>query len=501
MKRKLCLLIFLCLSALSIRAFAWNILTDDIDVDCQQKTKVLECVYRSVSTEPILSIEAKSNNESLEITNNTQHPGSNDVTAILFLVDTSDPGRKNVIEKNKTHIKELLNSLKTHHKIGLASFDKSLDIKAPLGTSRFLLSKSIDSLKATGKTTELYRNLLKAIEHVKSFDAQRKAIILLSDGQAEDKAYFHSDVIKSARESRIVINSIGYPRSIALSVALQTTRRLSEETGGSYFETDMTYNIPSSYLNNPYSNFDNGGSFSIRLDDLYQQETPPKNIKLIFKNKITTKSINAPVSIKVEKKVIPERVKTAAIDKTETARQINPTTSAPVQIITKQVEPQTINLWLWYGLPAAFIIIIIFILITLFLLWNRQPSTKEKSVYSEYKPYAYLISNDENETRYPITRTIWRIGRSKDNELSLSDTSLSRRHAEIHRNNNGTFDIIDMNSMNGVYVNNEKVGKTELHEGDIVEIGDVFLRFTQLASDYSLEESTVMQKTKMPTTH
>ena len=74
-------------------------------------------------------------------------------------------------------------------------------------------------------------------------------------------------------------------------------------------------------------------------------------------------------------------------------------------------------------------------------------------------------------------------------------------HAEIHRNNNGSFDIIDMNSMNGVYINNEKVGKTELHEGDVIEIGDVFLNFTQLPSDHSLEESTVMQKTKVPITH
>ena len=85
----------------------------------------------------------------------------------------------------------------------------------------------------------------------------------------------------------------------------------------------------------------------------------------------------------------------------------------------------------------------------------------------------------------------------KDNELTLDDTSLSRQHAEIHRNNNGTFDLIDMKSMNGVYIYNEKVGKAELHEGDVVEIGDIFLHFTELASDYSLEEPTVMQKTKL----
>ncbi|MCG8379193.1 MAG: FHA domain-containing protein, partial [Proteobacteria bacterium] len=148
--------------------------------------------------------------------------------------------------------------------------------------------------------------------------------------------------------------------------------------------------------------------------------------------------------------------------------------------------------------PAAFIIIIIFILITLFLLWNRGPSAKSTDAGPEYKPYAYLVANDKMHTRYPITRTIWRIGRSKDNELTLNDTSVSRRHAEIHRNTNGTFDIVDMNSMNGIYINNEKIGKAILQEGDVIEIGDIFLNFTQFASDYSSDESTVMQSTKVP---
>jgi von Willebrand factor type A domain-containing protein len=288
LNRKIIILLLLCLSVLSRQTLAWNILTDDLDVSCQQVAKILDCKYRMLDPKPAPSINAKSNDTSLQVIEKSQYPESDDVTAILFLVDTSDPGRKNVIEKNKTHIKELLIALKPHHKVGLASFDKSLTIKSPVGTSTFLLSKSLDSLTATGKTTELYRNLLKAIEHLKSFEAQRRVIVLLSDGQAEDKAYFHSDIIKIARESGIIINSIGYPRSVALSVALQTLRRLSEETGGSYIETDMTYNLPSNYLKAPFTNIDNGGQFTVKLDSLYQDD-PPHVIKLVFNTKAGVK--------------------------------------------------------------------------------------------------------------------------------------------------------------------------------------------------------------------
>lgn len=500
MNRNITSLLFcLYLSIYSGNAFAWNTLTNKLDVSCQQSKTSLNCTYRTLKSGSIPEIQATSNSDKLQISKSGRFPETNDTTAILFLVDTSDPNRQNVIEKNKSHINALLTNLKPHQKIGLAAFDKSIQFLAPIGTSRFLFSKAITSLNAQGKTTELYRNLITAIDRLQSFDANRKLIILMSDGQAEDKAYFHSDVIKLAKNSGVVINSIGYPRSVSLSVSLQTIRRLSEETGGNYIETDMNYDLPSAKLEPLINNLDNGGTFTVELGSLSQNNPAPNTITLSFTDTNGTENITVPVKIKVAKRPVQKQtslITTAVGNPDKTPAENN----QPIQIITKQIDSQNINLWLWYGLPAAFIIIIIFILITLFLLWNRRPETKVISD-NDYKPYAYLIADDDNGTRYPITRTIWRIGRSKDNELTLNDTSLSRRHAEIHRNNNGTFDIIDMNSMNGVYINNEKIGKAELHEGDVVEIGDIFLHFTQLASDYSLEESTVMQKTKMPITH
>lgn len=501
---KAIIFIFTSLIVYSSPSLAWNKLTSTVDIECQQFQKTLNCKYRNLGSESIESITANTNGDKLPVDISQPFPGSDGITAILFLVDTSDPARKNVIEKNKTQLKKIISTLKPHHKAGLASFDKSLKIESSIGTSNFLLSKSVDNLEAKGKTTELYRNLLKATQYLKEYQAQRKVIVLLSDGQAEDKAYFHSDIIKSARKNGIVINSIGYPRSVALSVALQTIRRLSEETGGYYYETDMSYTLSNNEINTLFDNIDNGGSFSVSLSSLFESNLIVNAITLSFTTQNGTRQIQVPVKVKVaNKKIKSEVVSNTPIKITsdKNTTPINTTANgAPIQIITRQASQQPVNLWLWYGLPAAFIIIIIFILITLFLLW-RKPTQDTSSTKNEYRPYAYLISNDETQTRYPITRTICRIGRSKDNELHLDDTSISRRHAEIHRNSDGTFEIMDMNSTNGVYINNEKIGKAELHEGDVLEIGDYFLHFTQLAADYSLEESTVMQKTRAPTKH
>ena len=134
------------------------------------------------------------------------------------------------------------------------------------------------------------------------------------------------------------------------------------------------------------------------------------------------------------------------------------------------------------------------------LTYRKQP-TKDgfiSSVPQQTKPFAYLVTQEENSKRYPILNTTWRIGRSRDNELVLDDNSVSRLHAEIHRYNNGNFFILDMKSLNGVFVNEEQVTNKKIEEGDIIEIGDIYLRFTQFSDDYPLEDDTAMQITKTP---
>jgi pSer/pThr/pTyr-binding forkhead associated (FHA) protein len=139
-------------------------------------------------------------------------------------------------------------------------------------------------------------------------------------------------------------------------------------------------------------------------------------------------------------------------------------------------------------------------LVRLILIYSKQ---RDKAVIAnnfqlQNKPFAYLVSKEESSKRYPILSTTWRIGRRRNNELTLDDTSVSRLHAKIHRDNNGNFFIVDMASLNGTYVNDEQVSTKKLQEGDIIEIGKICLRFTQHSEDYQLNEDTAVQKTKAP---
>ncbi len=68
------------------------------------------------------------------------------------------------------------------------------------------------------------------------------------------------------------------------------------------------------------------------------------------------------------------------------------------------------------------------------------------------------------------------IGRDLSNELRLArDPLVSRRHAELLRTQTGSYQIHDLGSSNGIFVNNERLAKDEvreLKEGDVVRIGN-----------------------------
>jgi pSer/pThr/pTyr-binding forkhead associated (FHA) protein len=72
------------------------------------------------------------------------------------------------------------------------------------------------------------------------------------------------------------------------------------------------------------------------------------------------------------------------------------------------------------------------------------------------------------------------IGRHPDSDIFLDDITVSRRHVAIDRRE-GRFTLHDVGSLNGTYVNRERVDDAPLHHGDEVQIGKYRLSFVQAA--------------------
>ncbi|MFD9977829.1 FHA domain-containing protein [Streptomyces sp. NPDC059017] len=68
------------------------------------------------------------------------------------------------------------------------------------------------------------------------------------------------------------------------------------------------------------------------------------------------------------------------------------------------------------------------------------------------------------------TRTV-RIGRAADNDIVIDDLIVSRRHAELRAHLDGRYEIVDLGSHNGTYLNGQPVTQAGISEGDTVGIG------------------------------
>jgi pSer/pThr/pTyr-binding forkhead associated (FHA) protein len=77
---------------------------------------------------------------------------------------------------------------------------------------------------------------------------------------------------------------------------------------------------------------------------------------------------------------------------------------------------------------------------------------------------------------FVLDRTVTSLGRHPDSDIFLDDVTVSRRHAEITRNDRG-YEIRDVGSLNGTYVDHERVEVAPLHDLSELQIGRFVLTF------------------------
>jgi hypothetical protein len=88
-----------------------------------------------------------------------------------------------------------------------------------------------------------------------------------------------------------------------------------------------------------------------------------------------------------------------------------------------------------------------------------------------------VVSHGPNMgARFLLDRELIVAGRHPDSDIFLDDVTVSRSHAEFRRSG-ATFALVDTGSLNGTYVNRERVPAAELRNGDEVQIGKFRLTF------------------------
>jgi hypothetical protein len=94
---------------------------------------------------------------------------------------------------------------------------------------------------------------------------------------------------------------------------------------------------------------------------------------------------------------------------------------------------------------------------------------------------------DVNGKRYPITRSRTVIGRGADADITVDDTSISRKHVEVLWD--GTrAQVNDLGSTNGAQLNGQPVAKAPLPTDSVITIGRTQIVFRVLAQSADVDQ-------------
>ena len=416
-----------------------------LSISCalEKSGKQVQCDYRHSASLDVKDVSLKVADVATQIPAKgvTPYPASQQSTALLFLVDVSDTKRKNTVEKkNVEALAGMLDNTKAHQKVGVAVFDGEMRLLAPISSDVAVSKSAVNTLKANGQATEFYKNILSAIAVLKKTDASRRGLIVMSDGKAEDTAYKHEDVVKAAKEAEVVILGLGYLERPKDSPFLQKIRRLADDTYGVYFdatELDLARTLSSK----PFSFVEKGGRVSFDVGN----NRGMQSVTIILRSRD-----GKPVELKTE------------IDFPDTRTHVERATDFGKQY--------------WPILLAG---LVFFIALVVAVLRIRR---KRALLAMPAAPYAYLSEMGGSGTQYPLAKAAVCIGRSAGNDIRLANDSISSRHAEILRKRAGDVYVVDLGSSNGVYVNEVKVEQMPLNDGDVIELGEVRLRFAAAVS-------------------
>ena len=131
---------------------------------------------------------------------------------------------------------------------------------------------------------------------------------------------------------------------------------------------------------------------------------------------------------------------------------------------------------------------------------NGQEILKTQIVSGEQSGYKIVrVGDNFAGEEFMLSEESNTIGRTEDNYILLSDSSISRNHAKIV-NSNMTFKVVDLNSSNGTFVNHKKVQREQiLQSGDLIRFGNISFVFVPAAQLVDVRQyARQSQSSKLP---
>jgi hypothetical protein len=343
-------------------------------------------------------------------------------------------------------------SLPASSEMAVFAFDEKTELVQPRTAQRSEVSQAVAGLRRTGRYTLLYEAVFDASRYLGQQPAARKAILLVTDGVDTNSALSLQDGVGMARELHIPVFTVGLGKAQE-----RILRRLAKLTGGEYLDAG----------------------------------TAPSELasRIVSVTQALPRVAAAPLPGPLE----PARPPSPAAARPDAAEAAASETRRPL---------------LWSLLLGALGAAVLFVLALAVLRRRREV---EAAVEAAAAP-ARRESDDEAEatlvtrrdslgesvsptlvltlkpllhvTKGPLAGKFFEVsvdsatslGRAKANDIVIDDRAVSSQHCRIRPTNDGVFELFDLKSTNGTYVNEHKVARQTLSAGDVIKIGETVMQ-------------------------
>jgi hypothetical protein len=383
-----------------------------------------------------LALEIAGATVKLRRDNIKRYPAEGQKTALLTIFDVSDPRRNGTTRGFYPKIvKAIAEDRPAHLVFGVGTFAQSLDVVLPLQSATPVSRLDGSPFSATGAATELNRAVLTGFKILANEKADRKILLVVSDGKAEDTAYTLADVIAEAKKLRIRIATIGISERPSETPSLQSLRLLAEQSGGAFFDFSDK-EVPIDFRSRLLAPVEVGGRVSFDGTAFFGKRLISVTLTNAEKNAVTgTTEFDFPDLRRWQDKV---------------------------------KDFTTTYWWVFVAVVVALAGVV----------WGavryrraRRKRELQNRVVAEFRAL------DGDETRYEVRKSAVTLGRGAQNDIVITNSSVSGRHAELHRTREGRFRLSDLGSTNGTFVNEDRITAVDLKDGDLVEIAEVRLQF------------------------
>ena len=372
----------------------------------------------------------------------------------------------------KKAVAAFVNGLGEKDQVAVVDYGETAEIVAPFSEEKGEVAGKAAKITFTGRSFLLYDGLAQAIQlyaaaaspgkgGAQALLPAAKAIIVISDGRDNGSATDVEKVISDAGKRRIPVHAVAHSELDQESLA--NLEMIARRTGGTYRpapnvdDINKSLTVIKDYINKMYVI-----QWKTRLD----HDGKDHKIEIAMENEGSSTSLKSSILVRT---------------------------------------PDFVD-WLKIGIITAAILLVVIGGLAIYLFTRpKPPPTRfcpvcKRAQMPEWEVCLFCLKSAKARLimqkgagpkgkTWPLVGKIVSLGSGPENSIRILDGAVSAKHAGVSIDGN-KFEIVDLNSKNGVLVNGKKTPRRFLRNGDVITLGLTEFKFESAiaASDDEAED-------------